>query len=274
MKLCIICVAITGSLPRKEDNPAVPISIEEQIESTQEAYEAGATICHAHVRDVDQSPTSDPDKFQELLIGLRRYCPGLIIQFSTGGRSGSGRQRGAMLSLKPDMASLAVGSSNFPNGIYKNPPKLTNWLVDKMNAHGIKPEIEIFDLSHIFQAYDLYQKGHLTGTPYMQFVFGIKNAMPANKKVFEFYIETVNDLFPDNEWCAAGIGAHQLDINRWCIEAGGHTRTGLEDNIRFDKQTLATSNAALVRRVTKLCERYNRTVASPSQARRILGLDE
>ena len=113
-KPCIICVAITGSLPRKSDNPAVPISVNEQVESTQEAFEAGASIVHAHVRNDDESPSSDPEKFARLKEGLKEHCPDMIIQFSTGGRSGAGKARGGMLSLKPDMASLSVGSNNFP----------------------------------------------------------------------------------------------------------------------------------------------------------------
>ncbi|MEC7259748.1 MAG: 3-keto-5-aminohexanoate cleavage protein, partial [Pseudomonadota bacterium] len=121
-KPCIICVAITGSVPTKAANPAVPISIEEQVESTQEAFEAGATICHAHVRNPDETPTSDPEKFARLKEGLEKHCPGMIIQFSTGGRSGAGQARGGMLSLRPDMASLSVGSNNFPTRVYENPP--------------------------------------------------------------------------------------------------------------------------------------------------------
>ena len=120
---CIICVAITGSVPRKEHNPAVPITIEEQIESTQAAFEAGASIAHCHVRIEDGTPTSDPERFARLCEGLRKHCPGMIIQFSTGGRGRDQEQRGAMLYLKPDMASLATGSVNFPDKIYENPPE-------------------------------------------------------------------------------------------------------------------------------------------------------
>jgi hypothetical protein len=121
---CIITVAITGSVPRKENNPAVPITIAEQVESTQAAFEAGATIAHVHVRKDDQTPTSDPERFGQLQEGLRTHCPGMIVQFSTGGRSGKGDERGGMLPLRPDMASLATGSCNFPNIIYENPPAL------------------------------------------------------------------------------------------------------------------------------------------------------
>ena len=158
---CIICVAITGSLPRKENNPAVPITVSEQVESTQAAFEAGASICHAHVRNDDQSPSSDPEKFARLKEGLEKHCPGMIIQFSTGGRSGAGRTRGGMLPLRPDMASLSVGSNNFPTRVYENPPDLVDWLAAEMDEHDILPEIEAFDLSHIHQAAAMHRDGRL-----------------------------------------------------------------------------------------------------------------
>ena len=149
---CIICVAITGSLPQKSDNPAVPITVPEQIESTHEAFEAGATIAHCHVRNPEGSPTADPEKFGRLMEGLRAHCPGLIVQLSTGGRSGAEKERGGMLPLRPDMASLAVGSNNFPTRVYQNSPDLVDWLASEMLRYDVKPEIEAFDLSHIFQA--------------------------------------------------------------------------------------------------------------------------
>ncbi len=272
MDPCIICVAITGSLPTKANNPAVPITISEQIESTHEAYEAGATIAHCHVRDDAGRPTSDPDRFARLQEGLRKHCPGLIIQFSTGGRSGAGRERGGMLSLRPDMASLTVGSNNFPTRVYENPPDLVDWLASEMLAYRVKPEIEAFDLSHIVQAAVMQRDGRLNGPLYVQFVMGVKNAMPADEPIFDFYIETLRRLAPDAQWCAAGIGPAQALINDWCIRKGGHTRTGLEDNVRLDRDTLAPSNAALVRRATDLCARYGRPVATPAQARAMLGL--
>ena len=271
-KPCIICVAITGSLPRKEMNPAVPITVDEQVESTQAAFEAGATICHAHVRNVDQTPSSDPEKFARLKEGLKKHCPGMIIQFSTGGRSGAGRERGGMLPLRPEMASLTVGSNNFPTRVYENPPDLVDWLAAEMLAHGIKPEVEAFDLSHIHQAAIMQADGRLAGPAYVQFVMGVKNAMPADRDVFDYYIRTVERLLPGSEWCAAGIGRHQIEVNEWCVAAGGHARTGLEDNIRMSRETLAPSNAALVERVVEICERHERPVATPAQARQILRL--
>ncbi len=269
---CIICVAITGSLPQKENNPAIPITVSEQIESTHEAFEAGATIVHCHVRNDDGSMSVAPDKFARLLEGLRKHCPGLIVQFSTGGRSGAGKARGESLPLKPDMASLSVGSNNFPNRVYENSPELVDWLAGEMLERDIKPEIEAFDLSHIHQAALMQQNGRLRGPIHIQFVMGIKNAMPADRDVFEYYVKTVNRLLPDATWCGAGIGRYQLTLIDWCLELGGHVRTGMEDNIRLDANTLAPSNAALVRQVVDLCEHYQRPVADWRQARTILGL--
>ena len=271
-KPCIICVAITGSVPRKEDNPAVPITVDEQVESTQDAFEAGATICHAHVRNDDQTTSSDPEKFARLKEGLEKHCPGMIIQFSTGGRSGAGQERGGMLPLRPDMASLTVGSNNFPTRVYENPPDLVDWLASEMITYDIKPEIEAFDLSHIFQAAKMQEDGRLKGPAYVQFVMGVKNAMPVDREVFDFYLHTMKRLLPDSEWCAAGIARHQIEVNEWCVAAGGHARTGLEDNIRMNRDTLAPSNAALVERVVELCEEYERPVATTAEARAILGL--
>lgn len=270
---CIICVAITGSLPTKANNPAVPITVSEQVELTHEAFEAGATIVHAHVRNDDETPSSDPDKFAALKEGIEKHCTGMIIQFSTGGRSGAGQTRGGMLSLKPDMASLSVGSNNFPTRVYENPPDLIEWLASEMLKYDVKPEIEAFDLSHILKAKDMADKGQLAGTPYVQFVMGVKNAMPVDRDVFDYYIHTVHRLFGDDApWCAAGIGANQLKLNEWAIAAGGHARTGLEDNVRLDHDMLAPSNAALVRRAVKICDKNDRPVATWQEARRILGL--
>jgi uncharacterized protein (DUF849 family) len=269
---CIICVAITGSVPRKENNPALPTTIEEQIESTQAAFEASASIAHCHVRNDDQTPTSDPERFARLMEGLQKHCPGMIIQLSTGGRSGAGKDRGGMLPLKPDMASLSVGSNNFPTRVYENPPDLVDWLAEEMLTYGIKPEIEAFDLSHIHQAVALSKQGKLEAPLYVQFVMGVKNAMPVDKPTFDFYVETLKRLAPDAQWCGAGIGPNQIVLNEWSIAAGGHTRTGLEDNMRLDRDTLAPSNAALVEQAVALCEKYDRPVATWQQARDILGL--
>ena len=269
---CIITVAITGSLPRKQDNPAVPITIPEQVELTQAAFEAGATLAHLHVRNDDQTPSSDPEKFARLLEGLRRHCPGMILQVSTGGRSGAGKERGGMLGLAPEMASLATGSCNFPTRVYENAPDLVDWLAAEMLAHDVKPEIEAFDLSMIFQAAAMERAGKIKGPLHVQFVMGVKNAMPVDREVLEFYVATLRRLAPEATWTGAGIGKDQVTLNRWSLELGGHCRTGLEDNVRLDRATLAPSNAALVQQVVELCPEYGRRPASVAEARALLRL--
>jgi uncharacterized protein (DUF849 family) len=271
---CIITVAITGSVPRKQHNPAVPITVAEQIESTHAAWEAGAAIAHVHVRNDDETPSSDPDRFAAYQAGVRRHCPGMIVQFSTGGRGRDPAQRGSMLHLAPDMASLATGSCNFPNMIYENHPELVADLAAKMHQYGVKPEIEVFDLSMLYTAFDMVERGELTGPLHVQFVLGIKNAMPADREVLEFEVAQLAKHMPQATWTAAGIGRHQLTVNHWALELGGHCRTGLEDNVKFDRDRLAASNAELVQRVADLCADYGRRPASCAEARQRLGLPE
>lgn len=268
----IITVAITGALPRKKDNPAVPVTPAEQIESTQEAFEAGASLVHVHVRNPDESPGSDPELFGRVQEGVRKYCPGMIIQFSTGGRGRDQAARGAMLHLRPDMASLATGSVNFPASVYENPPDFVEGLAKTMLEYDIKPEVEVFDLAMLYNAANLVKKGLLTEPPHIQFVMGIPNAMPARRAIFSFLRSELKEILPQATWVAAGIGKHQFEVNQWCLESGGHCRTGLEDNTRFDPSRLATSNAELVKKIVDVCDRYQRRPASAVEARAILGL--
>ena len=269
---CIITVAITGSVPTKKDSPAVPVTVPEQIELTHAAYEAGAALVHVHVRNDDGTTTSDPEKFGRFLAGIRKHCPDMIVQFSTGGRSGTGKERGGMLHLKPDMASLTTGSVNFAKIIYENHPTLINDLAAGMLANDIKPEIEIFDLAMLYNAAKLVEDGLLRTPVHVQFVLGIPGALPADRQVLEFELAQLERVLPGATWTAAGIGRHQLTVNQWSLELGGHCRTGLEDNLRFDKTRLAGSNAELVARVAELAPKFGRTIATPAEARSILGL--
>ena len=271
-KPCIISVAITGSLPQKKDNPAVPITVSEQIESTHEAFEAGASLVHVHVRDDDGKSSSDPDRFLTFKEGVQKHCPGMIIQFSTGGRGRESSTRGGMLHHRPDMASLSTGSVNFPGMIYENHPALIDELAKKMLQYDIKPEIEAFDLSMLYNVEKMVLQGLLKNPVHVQFIMGMPGILPANKEVLKFQIEQLNKILPDATWTAAGIGRYQLTLNNWALELGGHCRTGLEDNLKYDKTRLAKSNAELVTRVAELTAEYDRTVATPSQAREILSL--
>jgi len=269
---CIITVAITGSVPTKADTPAIPVTVAEQIESTQEAYEAGAALVHVHVRDDNEAPCSDPERFAAFQEGVRRHCPDIIVQFSTGGRGREPEQRGSMLHLKPDMASLATGSVNFPAMVYENHPDLIRELACRMREHRVKPELEIFDLAMLYNGAALAERGEIDTPAHVQFVLGIPGALPARRDILEFEIEQLRHVLPGATWTAAGIGRWQLEVSHWALELGGHCRTGLEDNIRYDKSRLAKSNAELVARVARLCEAYGRHPATPAEARRILSL--
>jgi len=177
-----------------------------------------------------------------------------------------------MLDLAPDMASLSTGSVNFPTIVYENHPTLIAELAARMKRFGVKPEIEVFDLSMLYQAIRMAQEGLLEPPLHVQFVFGIKNAMPAIRQVLEFEVSELRRLMPQATWAAAGIGAAQLEVNRWTLELGGHCRTGLEDNVRFDRSRLAKSNAELVKRVADLCADHGTRPATAAEARAILKL--
>lgn len=270
---CIITVAITGSVARKSHNPAVPETVAEQIESTHEAFEAGAAVVHYHSRQDDGSPGTIPEKFAEFQEGIRKRCPGIVVQFSTGGRSGVGTERGSMLHHRPDMASLTTGSCNFPKSVYENSNELIEKLASKMLEFDVKPEIEVFDLAMLYKAADLVKQGLLRNPLHVQFVLGVRNALPAHRDILEFEREKLSELLPDATWAAAGVGKFQLEVNGWCLELGGHVRTGLEDNIYISAGELAPSNAALVKRAADMCSQYGRHPASAAEARTILSLE-
>jgi len=273
MNPVVVAVAITGSVPRKRDNPAVPITPTEQIESCRQAFAAGATLAHIHVRNGDETPSSDPDKFREVQEGLLKHCPGMIIQFSTGGRGRDPSARGSALFLKPDMASLSTGSVNFPTIVYENPTALVEELAAKMKTDGIRPEIEIFDLSHIHAARRLIDAGHIGPSPHVQFVMGVKNAMPADENVLDIMLAELKRQIPGATWTAAGIGRHQSEVMAWALRRGADAvRTGLEDNIRVDRDRLAKSNAELVEIACNAVVVHGRRVATPAEARRALAL--
>ena len=269
---CIITTAITGAIPRTSDCPAVPVDPAGQIESTHEAYEAGSSLVHVHVRNDDESPSSDPERFAKVQEGVQRHCPGMIIQFSTGGRGRDQSARGAALYLRPDMASLTTGSVNFPGAIYENPPDFIDGLAQRMLKYGVKPEIEVFDSAMLYNAADLINRGKINAPAHVQFVLGVPNAMPARRPLLEFLVSELAVVVPGATWGAAGIGRHQFAVNKWCLELGGHCRTGLEDNIKYDKTRLARSNAELVQKVVEVADEFDRRPATPDEARRILGL--
>ena len=269
----VIAVAITGSVPRKADNPALPVTVAEQIESTQAAFEAGATLAHIHVRNDDETPSSDPERFAAVQAGLRRHCPGMIVQFSTGGRGRDPASRGLSLQHRPDMASLSTGSVNFPTIVYENSAALVAELAGEMKRRGVRPEIEIFDLSHLHGAKRLIEAGLMDERPHVQFVMGVKNAMPADAHLLDVLLAEMRRVLPRATWTAAGIGRHQSEVMDWALARGADAvRTGLEDNIRVSRDRLATGNAELVGIAAETVARHGRRVATPPEARATLGL--
>lgn len=273
MQPVVVAVAITGSVPRKKDNPAVPILPAEQIESTHQAYEAGASLVHIHVRNDDETPSSSPERFAEVQAGVVKHCPGMIVQFSTGGRGRDPSARGSSLPLRPDMASLSTGSVNFPTIVYENSAALVSELATSMKTHGIRPEIEIFDLSHLHGARRLIDEGLMDAHPHVQFVMGVKNATPAIERLLDILLGELKIVIPGATWTAAGIGRDQAAVMDWALTRGADAvRTGLEDNVRVTKDRLAASNAELVSLAVAAIERHGRRAATPAEARRILRL--
>lgn len=273
MRPVIIAVAITGSVPRKKDNPALPVLPAEQVESTHQAFEAGATLVHIHVRDDAENPSSDPERFAEVQEGVRRHCPGMIVQFSTGGRGRDPSARGLSLVHRPDMASLSTGSVNFPTIVYENHTTLVTDLATRMKDNAIAPEIEIFDLSHIHGARRLIDAGLMSESPHVQFVMGVQNAMPADERLLDILLAETRRIIPKATWTAAGIGREQSRVMDWALSRGADAvRTGLEDNIRVTKDRLAGSNAELVAIAAELVARHGGRPATPAEARARLGL--
>ena len=269
----VIACAITGSVPRKKDNPAVPTTPAEQVESTHAAFEAGASLVHVHVRNPDESPSSDPALFAQVQDGIRKHCPGMIVQFSTGGRGRDQAARGNALDLRPDMASLSTGSVNFPTIVYENSASLVADLATRMQTFGVRPEIEIFDLSHLHGARRLIDAGLMDERPHVQIVMGVKNALPAEEHLLDLMLGELKRQMPQATWTAAGIGVNQARVIDWVLARGGDgVRTGLEDNVRVNRDRLAASNAELVILAAEAAGRYNRRPATPAEARQMLGL--
>ena len=266
----IIAVAITGALPRKKDNPAVAVTPTEQIESTHEAYEAGASLVHIHVRNPDESPSSAPDLYAKVQEGVRKHCPGMIVQFSTGGRGREQSARGAMLHLKPDMASLATGSVNFPASVYENPSDFVEGLAKTMLENGIKPEVEVFDLAMLYNAASLVKKGLLKSPPHVQFVLGIPNATPARRS-------STSCGRRSPTCCPRDLGCSR----HRALPMGGESvvpgdRRPLPDGSRGQHAVRSKSTGReqweLVQKIVDVCKDYDRRPATPADARKILGL--
>jgi 3-keto-5-aminohexanoate cleavage enzyme len=265
----IITVAPTGSIPKKEHTPHVPITTEEIVTDALRCERAGASILHIHTRDEQENPSDDPARFAEVVDALEGQTE-LILQISTGGRAGVNfESRYKRLTAGGEMASLTTGSVNFPNSAYVNPPDLIESLAKEMQRLSIKPEIEVFDLSMLHNGITLFENGFLQAPLHFNFVVGLKGAMPAR---IEHLVHLVGCLPNGSTWSVSGVAAAQLPMAVHAILMGGHVRVGLEDNIYFRKGELAT-NQMLVDRIVQISRMLGREVATPNEARQILKLE-
>ena len=269
----IITAALTGSRPTKEMNPAVPYSPKEIIEAALDSHKAGAAIAHIHLRD---PKTGQPDfkieLFNEVLDGIRQQSD-MIVNLTTSGLFLDGpdvtTERLQPVSLKPDLCSFDLGSINFQDRVFINPPDWAEAAAKCMKENGVKPEIEAFDVGHIYQACDLIQKGLIDHPPYFQLCMGVKWGMEASPENLLF----MKSKLPSNaQWSVLGVGKDQLPMITMGILLGGNIRVGFEDNIYLRKGVLASSNAQMVEMAVDLIERLGSQVATPQEARQILGL--
>ena len=269
MKKVIITAALVGSLPTKAQTKYVPITPDEIAADAKACYEAGAAVVHVHARDAQERSTHDLAIFTEINDKIKAICPEVIVQISTGGRAGLGYEsRSKGLSLNPETASLTTGSVNFPTSVYENSPELVDKLAKDMYERNILPELEIFDTSMIAPGIELYEKGLLHAPMYFNFVMGMKNIQPANIGQLSLLLSM---LPPNCNWNISGVGRTQLWTTYMGIALGGNVRVGLEDNIYMHKGVLG-SNADFVARAARLAHEFGRGVATPDEAREILGI--
>ncbi|GIW48686.1 MAG: 3-keto-5-aminohexanoate cleavage enzyme [Caloramator sp.] len=270
MEKLIITCALTGAEVTKEQNPAIPYTAEEMAQSAYEAYIAGASILHIHVREDDGTPTQNKERFRVILDAIRQRCPDAILQVTTGGAVGmSDEERLAPVELRPEMATLDAGTINFGDEVFVNSfPSLINF-AKKMKEFNVKPEIEVFDRGMIENAKRLVKMGFLDTPLHFDFVLGVPSGMPADIDSLTYMVRSIPE---GSTWTVAGIGRHQLPMAIFAILLGGHVRVGLEDNIYYNKGELAKSNAQLVERVVRIAKELGREVATPNEARRILNI--
>jgi len=266
----IITVAPTGNVPTRELNPATPLTPAQIADDVAECVRLGASVAHLHARSPDGLPTQDRDAYAAILDELAQRDTGVITMLSTGARGGgsSAEARGAGLDLACDMASLATGSSNFADRVNANPPDVITALAERMRANGVKPEIECFDVAMISNARRLVERGVLDEPLHFNMVMGVPGSIEATARNLEFMVESIP---PGSTWTACAIGRSQVPILTRAVELGGHARTGLEDTLLYDKGVQAT-NVMLVERVARMALELGREVATPDEARAVLGL--
>jgi len=271
----IVNAALTGMVPTKADNPNVPVTPEEIAENARRCYEAGASIVHLHARDGDGRPTWRADVYAQIVRLVRELCPDVIVCVSTSGRLWSEFEKRAEVldldgALKPDMASLTLGSLNFPGQASVNDPETIRCLAERMVERDIVPELEVFDLGMVDYGVYLVERRVLQPPLYFNLLLGSLGTLSATP----FHLAVLAQaLPPGSTWAGAGIGRFQLEVNAQSIAAGGHVRVGLEDNLWLNVgKTTPASNVALVERLVALARTIEREIATPAEARELIGL--
>ena len=270
----ILTCAITGAETTKEKQPALPVTPREQAAAAAEAVKAGASIIHLHVREDDGKPSQRVERFQESIEAIRAAAPGVIIQISTGGAVGESiDNRAKPLSLKPEMASLNLGTLNFGDDVFMNHPRDILGLATRMKDHGVMPELEVYETGMLEHGFRLLKQGVIREPLHFQFVLGVPGGMSGEPRNLVHLVSTLEALSPSPcHWGVAGVGRYQLPLAVQALVMGGHVRVGFEDNIFYKKGELAKSNAQLVERVARISRELGREVATPAVARKILGL--
>lgn len=271
MAKLIITAAICGAEVLKEHNPAVPYTVEECVREAKSAYDAGASIIHLHVREDDGTPTQCKERFKAVMDAIYKVCPDVIIQPSTGGAVGmSNDERLQPTELHPEMATLDCGTLNFGGDeIFENTENTIKYFGERMIERGIKPELEVFDKSMIDMALRLHKKGFINKPMHFDFVMGVNGGITGELRDFVFLRESIPS---DATYTVAGIGRFEFPLAVAAIIDGGHVRVGFEDNVFISKGVLAKSNGELVEKVVRLAKEFGREIATPAEAREILGL--
>ena len=271
MDKLIITACICGAEVTKEHNAAVPYTVAEIAEEARRAYEAGAALIHLHVREDDGTPTQSAQRFAVCIDAMRAACPAVIIQPSTGGAVGmSNDERLQPITLNPEMATLDCGTCNFGGDeIFVNTENTIIEFAEKMNARGIKPEIEVFDKGMIDMALRLHKKGYIKGPMHFDFVMGVNGGISGEPRDLLFMRESIP---AGSTFTTAGVGRFQFPMVTMSMLLGGHARVGFEDNIYLSKGVLARSNGELVEKAVRIANELGRAIASPDEARDILGL--
>ena len=271
MKPLIITAALTGAEVTREQQPALPVTPQEIAIAAEECAKAGASIVHLHARRDDGTPTQDRETYRRIIAAIRERCD-VIVQVSTGGAVGmTPAERLAPVTLSPEMATLSMGTVNFGDDVFMNHPADMETFLHAMQQHGVKPEFEIFDTGMITTVNRWLKKGLLQGPLHVDFVLGIPGGMAGTPQALMYMVE---QLPPEASWTVAGIGSAQLSLGTLAMVLGGHVRVGFEDNVYYRKGELASSNAQLVSRIARISAELTRPVATPAQARAILGLKQ